>query len=98
MVKQKRQDFHWQALAEGVLNTQFFYRSLGRNGYNFGLLRLEDSDVMERRAVLTVCSIYAPSIRSDVTGFEVMLGDMATFTAPETTAEGPREFWQDSLS
>jgi galactose-1-phosphate uridylyltransferase len=90
-------DKHWRTLAEGVLNTQIFYRSLGRNGYNFGLLFLEDgSDNMELRAVLTVRSNYAPWVRSDFTGFEVMLGDMATFTAPETTAEHARAFWQHS--
>ena len=32
--------------------------------------------------------------RSDHTGFEVMLGDMATFTAPEETARLARAFWQ----
>jgi hypothetical protein len=88
-------DKHWQTLAEGVLNTQNFYRNLGRNGYNFGLLLLEnDSDDLELRAVLTVRSNYAPWVRSDFTGFEVMLGDMATFTAPEITAERARVFWQ----
>ncbi|MFH0782336.1 MAG: galactose-1-phosphate uridylyltransferase [Pseudomonadota bacterium] len=94
---QQMTDDHWQALAEGVLNTQKFYRSLGRNGYNFGLLLLEDgSDDMELRAVLTARSNYAPWVRSDFTGFEVMLGDMATFTAPEITAERARVFWQHS--
>jgi hypothetical protein len=51
---------------------------------------------MELRAVLTVRSNYAPWVRSDFTGFEVMLGDMATFTAPEITAEHARAFWQHS--
>lgn len=88
-------DDHWQALAQGVLNTQKFYRSLGRNGYNLGLLLLEDgSDDLELRVVLTVRSNYAPWVRSDFTGFEVMLGDMATFSAPELTAEKARPFWQ----
>jgi galactose-1-phosphate uridylyltransferase len=86
---------HWQSLAQGVLNAQKFYRSLGRNGYNLGLLLLEDgSDDLELRVVLTVRSNYAPWVRSDFTGFEVMLGDMATFTAPEVTAERARSFWQ----
>jgi len=41
-------DNDWQDLAQGVLNTQKFYRSLGRNGYNLGLLLLEDgSDDLE---------------------------------------------------
>lgn len=87
-------DEHWQNLAEGVLNTQKFYRSLGRNGYNLGILFLEDgSNDQELRVVLTVRSNYAPWVRSDFTGFEVMLGDMATFTAPESTAERARLFW-----
>lgn len=88
-------DDHWSALAEGVLNVQKFYRSLGRNGYNLGLLFLEDgSDDLELRVVLTVRSNYAPWVRSDFTGFEVMLGDMATFTAPESTAERARIFFE----
>ena len=78
-----------------MLNTQQFYRSLGRNGYNLGLLLLEDgSDDLELRVVLTVRSNYAPWVRSDFTGFEVMLGDMATFSAPELTAEKARLFLQ----
>jgi UDPglucose--hexose-1-phosphate uridylyltransferase len=88
-------DDDWHALAQGVLNTQKFYRSLGRNGYNLGLLLLEDgSDDLELRVVLTVRSNFAPWVRSDFTGFEVMLGDMATFSAPELTAEKARPFWQ----
>jgi galactose-1-phosphate uridylyltransferase len=85
----------WGDLAQGVLNVQRFYRSLGRNGYNLGLLLLEDgSAVLEPRVVLTVRSNYAPWVRSDFTGFEVMLGDMATFAAPEETAARARPFWQ----
>ena len=84
----------WQTLAQGVLNAQRFYRSLGRNGYNLGLVLLEDErDDLELRVVLTVRSNYAPWVRSDFTGFEVMLGDMATFSSPELTAEGARNFW-----
>ena len=87
-------DDHWQALAQGVLNTQQFYRSLGRNGYNLELLLLEDgSDNLELRVVLTVRSNYAPWVRSELTGFEVMLGDMATFSAPDLTPERARTFW-----
>jgi galactose-1-phosphate uridylyltransferase len=87
-------DPHWHALAQGVLDAQKFYRSLGRNGYNLGLLLLEDgSDDLELRVVLTVRGNYAPWVRSDFTGFEVMLGDMATFTAPELTAERARLYW-----
>lgn len=88
---------NWLALAQGVLNTQKFYRSLGRNGYNLGVLLLEDgSDDLELRVVLTVRSNYAAWVRSDFTGFEVMLGDMATFSAPESTAERARKFWTGS--
>ena len=78
-----------------MLNTQKLYRSLGRNGYNLGLLLIEDgSDDLELRVVITVRSNYAPWVRSDFTGFEVMLGDMATFCAPEQTAEKARPFWK----
>ena len=84
----------WRSLAEGVLNVQKYYRSLGRNGYNLGLLLLEDgSTVQELRVVMTVRSNYAQWTRSDFTGFEVMLGDMATFTSPEDTAEKAGHFW-----
>jgi galactose-1-phosphate uridylyltransferase len=94
----KTKDEDWKSLAEGVLNVQKFYRSLGRNGYNFGLLLLEDgTDDQELRAVMTVRSNYAPWVRSDFTGFEVMLGDMATFTAPEETAEKARLLWKGYL-
>lgn len=88
-------DAQWEDLARGVLSTQRLYRNLGRNGYNLGLLFLEDgSDDLELRVVLTVRSNYAPWVRSDFTGFEVMLGDMATFNAPEFTCEKARPFWQ----
>jgi galactose-1-phosphate uridylyltransferase len=87
-------DADWADLARGILNVQRFYRHLGRNGYNFGLLLLEDgSEDQELRAVLTVRGNYAPWVRSDFTGFEVMLGDMATFSAPEATARLARSFW-----
>jgi len=85
----------WRSLAEGVLNVQKYYRSLGRNGYNLGLLVLEDGTTgLELRAVMTVRSNYAQWVRSDFTGFEVMLGEMATFTSPEETAEKARSFWK----
>jgi UDPglucose--hexose-1-phosphate uridylyltransferase len=84
----------WGHLADGMTRIQKLYRSLHRNGYNFGLLSVETSPpALELRAVMLVRSNYAPWIRSDHTGFEVMLGDMATFTAPEETARLARAFW-----
>lgn len=86
----------WQDLAVGMLRVQQFYRSLDRNGYNFGLLAVETpQSALELRAVMVVRSNYAPWVRSDHTGFEVMLGDMATFTAPEQTARLARAFWPE---
>jgi hypothetical protein len=49
---------------------------------------------LELRVVLMVRSNYAPWVRNDHTGFEVMLGDMATFVAPETTAGLARKYWR----
>ncbi len=49
--------------------------------------------IVELRIVLMVRSNYAPWVRSDHTGFEVMLGDMTTFVAPEQTAKGARPFF-----
>jgi UDPglucose--hexose-1-phosphate uridylyltransferase len=86
----------WHQLAVGMIRVQKLYRSLYRNGYNFGLLAVETGQrVLELRAVMVVRSNYAPWVRSDYTGFEVMLGDMATFTAPEETARLAREFWKE---
>jgi galactose-1-phosphate uridylyltransferase len=87
-------DEDWRQLARGVINAQKFYRSLNRNGYNLGLLFIEDgTETLELRVVMVVRSNYAAWARSDRTGFEVMLGDMATFTAPEETARLARPFW-----
>jgi galactose-1-phosphate uridylyltransferase len=84
----------WQDLAQGVINIQRFYRSICRNGYNLGLLSVETpAGSLELRVVLVVRSNYAPWVRSDYTGYEVMLGDMATFVAPEQTAEWSRSFF-----
>lgn len=84
----------WRHLAVGMIRVQKLYRSLNRNGYNFGLLSVETlQSTLELRAVMVVRSNYAPWTRSDHTGFEVMLGDMATFTAPEETARLARAFW-----
>ena len=85
----------WRHLAAGMIRVQQLYRSLNRNGYNFGLLSVETpQSALELRAVMVVRANYAPWTRSDHTGFEVMLGDMATFTAPEETARLARAFWQ----
>jgi len=43
--------------------------------------------------VILVRANHAPWARSDHTGYEVMLGDMATFTLPEKTARMARRFW-----
>jgi galactose-1-phosphate uridylyltransferase len=86
----------WLSLAEGVLNTQRFYRSLCRNGYNLGLLSVEKpSSALELRVVLMVRSNYAAWVRNDHTSFETMLGDMATFQTPEETARLARGFWSE---
>ncbi|MBU1569980.1 MAG: galactose-1-phosphate uridylyltransferase [Proteobacteria bacterium] len=88
---------NWKYLSRGILNTQRFYRSLCRNSYNLGLLLIEDgTSRLELRVVIIVRSNYAPWVRNDRTGFEVMLGDMATFTAPEETAAGARPFWNET--
>ena len=85
----------WKDLASGIVNAQQFYRSLCRNGYNLGILAVETpSSRVELRAVLIVRSNYAPWVRNDHTGFELMLGDMATFTLPEDTAALARPFWE----
>jgi galactose-1-phosphate uridylyltransferase len=85
----------WEDLVQGVMNIQRFYRSLHRNGYNMGLLSVEiPASRLELRLVLMVRSNYAPWVRSDHTGFEVMLGDMTTFVAPEQTAEWARPFFK----
>jgi len=88
-----------ESLASGILNTQRFYRSLNRNGYNLGLLAVEEaSSKLELRTVILARANYAPWVRSDHTGYEVMLGDMATFTAPEETARLARPFWHEPMS
>jgi len=87
-------DMTWEDLARGVLNTQRFYRSLCRNGYNLGLLSVEQDDSgLELRVVMMVRSNYAAWVRNDHTSFETMLGDMATFQTPEETARLARPFW-----
>ncbi len=84
----------WEELAKGVLNAQAFYRSLNRNGYNLGMLIIARKEsFLELRIVILVRSNYAPWVRNDHTGFEVMLGDMATFTAPEEVARLALPFW-----
>lgn len=84
----------WHDLTRGILNVQRFYRKLCRNGYNLGILAVEmPSSRLELRIVIMVRSNYAPWVRSDHTGFEMMLGDMTTFNAPEQTAELARAFF-----
>jgi len=84
----------WENLAQGIIKVQKFYRSLCRNGYNFGLLSIEDgNDYFEMRAIILVRSNFAPWVRNDHTGYEVMLGDMATFVQPEETARLARRIW-----
>lgn len=84
----------WQELSQGVLNAQRFYRSLCRNSYNLGLLAVDQAhNGLELRVVLIVRANFAPWVRSDITGYEMMLGDMATFTLPEETARQARPFW-----
>jgi UDPglucose--hexose-1-phosphate uridylyltransferase len=88
-------DADWNDLAQGVVNAQKFYRSLYRNGYNLGMLFVEDGNsCLEMRIVILVRSNYAPWVRNDHTGFELILGDMATFSSPEETATNARVFWR----
>jgi galactose-1-phosphate uridylyltransferase len=94
---QKLKASDWQDLAQGIINIQRFYRRICRNGYNLGLLSIENpGSRLELRTVIVVRSNYAPWVRSDYTGYEVMLGDMATFTAPEQTAEWARPFFKSN--
>ena len=87
-----RQD--WQHLSLGLIYTQRYYRSLGRNSYNLGLLSVEASDSrLELRVVILVRANHAPWVRSDHTSYEVMLGDMTTFSSPEQTAVAARDFF-----
>ena len=84
----------WRDLAQGIINIQHFYRGICRNGYNLGLLSVETpSSRLELRIVILVRSNYAPWVRNDHTGFEVMLGDMTTFISPEQTAEWARPYF-----
>ncbi len=81
-------------LARGIIYCQRFYRSLNRNGYNLGILSVaSEKSRLELRVVILVRANHAPWVRSDHTGYEVMLGDMATFTLPEETARMARSFW-----
>jgi galactose-1-phosphate uridylyltransferase len=87
-------DTDWKDLSRGVLNVQRFYRSICRNGYNLGLLIAETPESrLELRTVIVVRSNFAPWVRNDYTGFEIILGDMTTFIAPEQTAEMARPFF-----
>ncbi|MGW8193991.1 MAG: galactose-1-phosphate uridylyltransferase [Desulforhopalus sp.] len=91
---QNLEEEDWENLALGITRIQKFYRSLCRNGYNLGLLFIEDgNDYMEIRIVILVRSNFVPWVRNDHTGYEIMLGDMATFVQPEITARLARKFW-----
>lgn len=84
----------WQDLAEGILNTQRFYKSLNRNAYNLNMLSIEDGKkTLCLKISLTARSSYAPWVRSDFTGFEIASGEMATFTLPESVAKKACLFW-----
>jgi UDPglucose--hexose-1-phosphate uridylyltransferase len=88
-------DTQWSDLSKGLMRVQRFYKSLNRNGYNLGLLAVEDKKSrLELRLRTVVRANHAPWTRNDHTGYEVMLGDMATFTAPEETAAMARPFWK----
>jgi galactose-1-phosphate uridylyltransferase len=89
-------DQHWKDLSRGILNTQRFYRGLHRNGYNLGLVIIEqETSRLELRLIVLARSNYAPWVRNDHTAFEVMLGEMATFNAPEETARQARPYWHE---
>lgn len=84
----------WGDLAQGVINTQKFYKSLNRNAYNLNLLSIEDDQNRPcLRVSLTARSSYAPWVRSDFTGYEIASGEMATFTFPEDVAAMAKPFW-----
>jgi galactose-1-phosphate uridylyltransferase len=91
-------DSHCRDLAESIILVQKLYRSLGRNGYNLGLISIEDDaqSCLEIRTVMLVRSNFSAWGRNDHTGFEVMLGDMATFTAPEETAAMASRIWHQA--
>jgi UDPglucose--hexose-1-phosphate uridylyltransferase len=94
---QELNDENLMNLSTGIIKAQKLYRSLNRNGYNLGLLCVEDpGSYLELRMVMVVRSNYAPWVRNDHTGFEVMLGDMATFIPPEETAAIAKPIWADS--
>lgn len=85
----------WFDLARGVIRVQRFFRSQHRNGYNLGLVAVETPQSrLELRLRMVVRANHAPWARNDHTGYEVMLGDMATFTAPEETARLARACWK----
>lgn len=85
----------WTELSSGLMRVQRFFRSLNRNGYNLGLVAVETPESrLELRLRVVVRANHAPWTRNDHTGYEVILGDMATFTAPEETAAMARRFWE----
>jgi galactose-1-phosphate uridylyltransferase len=87
-------DQEWMELADGIIRVHKFYRSLGHNDYNFGLLTIERPESrLELRFRMVVRSDYREWSRNDYTGFEIMLGEMATFRSPEEIAVQARNFW-----
>ena len=88
-------DTQWRDLSTGLMGAQAFFRSLNRNGYNLGLVAVEKPESrLELRLRVVVRANHAPWARNDHTGYEVILGDMATFTTPEETAARARPFWK----
>jgi hypothetical protein len=55
----------------------------------------EPESRLELRAVILARANHTAWVRNDHTGYEVMLGDMTTFSAPEQTAASARTFFND---
>ena len=82
----------WEWLA--AFAPEGFYEIWGILPGRRSLLAVEqEASCLELRVVLMVRSNYAAWVRNDHTSFETMLGDMATFHAPEDTARLAQPFW-----
>ncbi len=89
---------NWDDLSRGVMNIQQLFRNLNRNSYNLGMLFWENENSrLEIKLSIMVRSNYTPWVRNDFSSYELILGDMATFTSPEWTAENARRFWEHHL-